>query len=103
MSRPFSYNDENFTVIGNILFCHIKLTSDTEAYQDIIEVPPAIYEHLMFYDNIMYVVGGSNSLIAGDIVTTVVYDNGKYYLRSKTGFGSPPYGYLIGYYILKDI
>lgn len=23
MSRPFSYNDDNFTVIGNVLFCHI--------------------------------------------------------------------------------
>ena len=22
MSRPFSYNDENFTVIGNMLFLH---------------------------------------------------------------------------------
>ncbi len=26
MSRPFSYNDEDFTVIGNILFVHIKIT-----------------------------------------------------------------------------
>nr|DAW89471.1 MAG TPA: hypothetical protein [Caudoviricetes sp.] len=25
MSRPFSYNDENFTVIGNILFVHIYI------------------------------------------------------------------------------
>lgn len=23
MSRPFSYNDESFTVIGNMLFIHI--------------------------------------------------------------------------------
>ena len=27
MSRPFSYNDENFTVIGNMLFCHFKLVA----------------------------------------------------------------------------
>lgn len=26
MSRPFSYNDENFTVIGNMLFIHIIIT-----------------------------------------------------------------------------
>lgn len=25
MSRPFSYNDENFTVIGNTLFIHVFL------------------------------------------------------------------------------
>lgn len=37
MSRPFSYNDENFTVIGNVLFCHITVkyaetTADTTAF-----------------------------------------------------------------------
>ena len=31
MSRPFSYNDENFTVIGNILFCHIMVTNEVNA------------------------------------------------------------------------
>ncbi len=25
MSRPFSYNDENFTVIGNMLIIHCKI------------------------------------------------------------------------------
>lgn len=25
MSKPFSYNDENFTVIGNVLFGHILI------------------------------------------------------------------------------
>lgn len=29
MSRPFSYNDENFTVIGNMLFGHIKIPKGT--------------------------------------------------------------------------
>lgn len=27
MSRPFSYNDENFNIIGNILFIHINISS----------------------------------------------------------------------------
>lgn len=31
MSRPFSYNDENFTVIGNMLFVHKGETADTTA------------------------------------------------------------------------
>lgn len=103
MSRPFSYNDENFTVIGNLLFCHIKLISTVEAFQDIIEVPPAIYERLMFYDNQMYVVGGSTSALAGNISTTILYNNGKYYLRARNGFNVPVYKYLIGFYFLKDI
>lgn len=46
MSRPFSYNDENFTVIGNLLFCHIKITKDYKAHEPIVELPPAIYDRL---------------------------------------------------------
>jgi hypothetical protein len=26
LSRPFSYNDENFTIIGNVLFFHVLST-----------------------------------------------------------------------------
>jgi hypothetical protein len=36
MSRPFSYNDENFTIIGNVLFFHVlstgALTSNKKTY-----------------------------------------------------------------------
>ena len=103
MSRPFSYNDENFTVIGNILFCHIKLTSDTEAYQNIIEIPSAIYERLMYYNNQMIVVGGKKNALAANVVIIIVSNYGKYYLCPTTGFGVPPYEYLIGFYFLKDI
>ncbi len=28
MSRPFTYNDENFTVIGNILFLHVMISDN---------------------------------------------------------------------------
>lgn len=42
MSRPFSYNDENFTVIGNLLFVHILDSKAHKAGEPIIEIPPAI-------------------------------------------------------------
>lgn len=103
MSRPFSYNDDSFTVIGNVLFCHIKLIHYVGSYSNIIEVPPAIYERLMFYDNQMFAVGNNGEPISGSIFSTIASDNGKYYLRSKSGFNSPPYKYLVGFYILKDI
>ena len=103
MSRPFSYNDKNFTVIGNVLFCHIKLSHYISSYVNIIEVPPAIYERLMFYDNQLFAVGNNGEPITGSIMSIIVSDNGKYYLRSKNGFSSPPYKYLIGFYFLKDI
>lgn len=48
MSRPFSYNDENFTVIGNVLFCHIKITKKVLKTEPIVEIPPAIYARMLF-------------------------------------------------------
>ena len=84
-------------------FCHIELTRYIASNENVIEVPPAIYEHLMFYDNNMYVVGGGTYGLAGDVRTTMLNDNGKYYLRSIDAFSAPAYKYLIGFYILKDI
>lgn len=43
MSRPFSYNDENFTVIGNLLFVHIHDSKPRKAGEPVIEIPPAIF------------------------------------------------------------
>ena len=105
MSRPFSYNDENMSVIGNVLFCHVKLTNKFYGEEtDIIEVPPAIYERLMFYGSWMFVVGGgADFTLVGDVTTHIVSDNGKYYLRTMNPFNVPPYEHLIGYYLLKDI
>lgn len=51
MSRPFSYNDENFTVIGNVLFVHIVDNKARKAFEPVVEVPPAIFERLKTYTN----------------------------------------------------
>lgn len=47
MSRPFSYSDENFTVIGNVLFCHIKIKKAVMKTEPIVEIPPEIYDHML--------------------------------------------------------
>ena len=47
MSRPFSYNDENFTVIGNVVFVHV-LVNQTEALQKIVEIPYEIGRRLLY-------------------------------------------------------
>lgn len=44
MSRPFSYNDENFTIIGNVLFFHVLSTGALTSNKKLIEVPPEILE-----------------------------------------------------------
>ena len=46
MSRPFSYNDENFTVIGNVLFVHIIDNKARKAFEPVVEVPSAIHERI---------------------------------------------------------
>lgn len=47
MSRPFSYNDENFTVIGNICFIHLKTIGVVEEGAVLATIPPAIAERLI--------------------------------------------------------
>lgn len=53
MSRPFSYNDENFTVIGNMLFGHIKIPKGTSiaASEKIIEIPSELYKRMASFPN----------------------------------------------------
>ena len=52
MSRPFSYNDENFTVIGNVLFIHFIDNKARKAFEPVIEVPPAIFERMKSHSNL---------------------------------------------------
>lgn len=54
MSRPFSYNDENFTVIGNVLFVHIIDNKARKAYEPVVEIPPAIFERMKTYTNFCF-------------------------------------------------
>lgn len=49
MSRPFSYNDENFTVIGNIVFITLKYNDVFAKDTPTVEVPEEIYKRLNSY------------------------------------------------------
>ena len=104
MSRPFSYNDENFTVIGNILFCHIMVTKVVEAQHDIIEIPPEIYKRMLNKSNYLVCLSPIDNNSSNITINTGVakeYD-GNYYIYARDNvlnIGE----YLIGYYILKDI
>lgn len=51
MSRPFSYNDENFTVIGNILFVHFEDRKKRAANEPVLEVPYEIFRRLASLNN----------------------------------------------------
>lgn len=46
MSRPFSYNDENFTVIGNMLIIHCKIPDQVPRNTLLTIVPPEILSRM---------------------------------------------------------
>lgn len=70
MSRPFSYNDKNLTVIGNILFVHYSIGANSYNAGDTIGIiPPAIYDRLLYYNMIGFMstnakFGGSSNKVS---------------------------------------
>ena len=89
MSRPFSYNDENFTVIGSLLIMHIPFNGSLENNQVICKVPPEIAKRIQYtgiiadyYTNksspsmsIKMYVSRNNLYISN----AGVYDNGQFF------------------------
>lgn len=103
MSRPFSYSDENFNVIGNVLVCHIKIKDRIYKSEPIVEIPPEIYDRMLVRSNrLSKLVPDPNNISISDVDVGVrQYDN-KCYLYSRNdivGTGM----YIVGFYILKDI
>ena len=106
MSRPFSYNDENFTVIGNVLFVHIIDNKARKAFEPVVEIPPAIFERLKTYANFCltsYSDFSDQESVLGSIVTIKNFEN-KHYLG--VGEDTPASNNVRLYwsiYFLKDI
>ena len=100
MSRPFSYNDDNFTVIGNVLFIHVYVSA-VKAKEHIVEIPYEIGKRIIqksaigFLQAIVYNINGHqfNGLITNE--------DDKYYLSSSSDINSVYYA--TAYLFLKDI
>lgn len=75
MSRSFSYSDENFTVIGNVLFCHIKIKKAILKNRPIVEIPPAIHDRMLFTTQRFGKVQNVHNLIAFSNVDVGVLPN----------------------------
>ena len=108
MSRPFSYNDENFTVIGNILFLHIKITKEFNYQNNIIEIPQAIYDRMLNKSNQVQLTSFIDDNPKNYWFDTGIRKNtydGKYYLfNSNKNIPADFIGfYLVAWYVLKDI
>lgn len=103
MSRPFSYNDENFTVIGNVLFVHFKYEQAAEPGTILIEIPPAICDRLLFFSSFCMTVFGRKDTNSGQVVLTVIDRNNKCYLTNKNPIGAGADKYIFGTFMLKDV
>ena len=103
MSRPFSYNDENFTVIGNVLFVHFKYEDEAPAGTRLIEIPLAIYDRLLFVATIFNTVYTYKNANSNSITLSAIEYNGKIYLSNKINLHAGLNRYLFGIFMLKDI
>ena len=103
MSRPFSYNDENFTVIGNVLYVLFKYEKAAKVGTRLIEIPPAICDRLLFYSNVCFAVYNIKDSHAATVVLTATNYNNKCYLATRDDILAHNGRYIFGIFMLKDI
>ena len=103
MSRPFSYHDENFTVIGNFLFVHIQDSKAHKAGEPVIEIPPAIFSRMITYGNVA--VESARAFYGGGHIglEVVKVDNKYYFAYTRDIKLVNDVRYYYCYYLLKDI
>lgn len=103
MSRPFSYNDENFTVIGNILFVHVDIGGDNYKTNDILcTIPQAIFTRMISY-NQRATVSNKTSDSSGYHIGVTCNEDGKLIAQADIPASVVLPRYLLTWYVLKDI
>lgn len=91
MSRPFSYNDENFTVIGNVVFVHV-IVEKIEPLQKIVEIPYEIGRRLLYKTAMGFLqVADEYGNQGYQFNGTVIYKDNKYYLSTRTALNQRYY------------
>lgn len=105
MSRPFSYNDENFTVIGNMLFIHRHYNSNLFYGLEFIKIPTEIKKRLYHKENYLLMTNtnnvNDNALVPVTILpmsSFLTVPEGVRIPEIKTGER-----WYYGMYLLKDI
>ena len=104
MSRPFSYNDENFTVIGNLLVIHFRDDNQHSVEEPVLLIPPSIYERMVTNSFVFstQLVGDRQS--TGTVAGTTVEVDGKHFISFLVNRGpSNSPRYYIGFSQMKDI
>lgn len=104
MSRPFSYNDKNFTVIGNMLFIHIKYNYSVFPGTILADVPREIKKRVYHNENCLIIT--NTNLVSDNALVPVTMKYG--YLTTRDGVPTIPdledgQRWYYGFYLLKDI
>lgn len=101
MSRPFSYSDENFTVMGNVVFVHV-LVKQIKPLQKIVEIPYEIGRRLLCKTAMGFMqVADKYASYGYQFNGMIIYEDDKYYLSTKTEINQTYYA--TAFLILKDI
>lgn len=104
MSRPFSYNDENFTVIGNILFIHASIGKKKYVPgEPIFVIPQAIFARMTTSTQVAAVSNKTNKPLG--FTTVACNSSGALFSMegiSEVGIGAMP-RFLLTWFYLKDI
>ena len=103
MSRPFSYNDKHFTVIGNMLFIHENFNGPFFNGLVLVEVPGEIRKRLYHYESYLLMTNMNN--VSDNAIVPVTMEPG--YLTARKDVHIPKLNkgerWYYGLYLLKDI
>lgn len=99
MSRPFSYHDEHFDVIGNVLFVHYESVYPLRPGVGFLDIPPEIEKRLFSVDNCFIVSTLTNN---NYIVPITVFDH-SFIVRIDVPSTTNKRRFFYAWYPLKDI
>lgn len=102
MSRPFSYNDENFTVIGNIVFMSLKYSDAFDKDTPTVKVPEEIYKRLNSYTCLFFRSYDDPTSFDSYIIRARIGSDRKIYFVEALGKATVD-RYFYGFLRLKDI
>ena len=98
MSRPFSYNDEDMDVIGNILFIHAYIPYETHPGRPMCTIPPEVLKRITQTDNVAFVTNESTYP-----VTQVAISGDSFFATNDVYTSYNKKRWIYCWYPLKDI
>jgi hypothetical protein len=91
-------------LLETCFFVHIKITKDIAPGGNVIEIPPAIFNHLVYHSNVFYTVWtGLGSASTETLSCGIRESGGRYYIVAGKDIKAESSNYLISNYWLKDI